>query len=85
MNEAKIDLSEMITEMRNPSTMELDTMSSLEIVSEMNREDALIPQPSLLSVSTVCSVVSPASASLRSSSHGTGFLSSAWTAPSQDR
>lgn len=44
MNEAKIDLSEMITEMRNPSTMELDTMSSLEIVSEMNREDALIPQ-----------------------------------------
>ena len=44
MNEAKIDLSEMITETRNPSTMELDTMSSLEIVSEMNREDALIAQ-----------------------------------------
>lgn len=62
MNEAKVDLSEMITEMRNPSTMELDTMSSLEIVSEMNREDALIPQAIRPPLPVMKAVPSPQSA-----------------------
>ena len=39
-----MDLKGMTTETRNPHTMELDTMSSLEIITEMNREDAVVPQ-----------------------------------------
>lgn len=35
-----IDLGGLSTEGRNPETMDLDTMSSLEIVEVMNREDA---------------------------------------------
>ena len=33
----------MTTETRNPNTMELDKMTALEIVTAMNREDALVP------------------------------------------
>ena len=36
-------LKEMTTETRNPETMMLDKMTSLEIITEMNREDAQIP------------------------------------------
>lgn len=39
-----MDLKSMTTETRNPHTMALDTMSSLEIITEMNREDAAVPQ-----------------------------------------
>lgn len=39
-----IDLSNMTTEMRNPETMMLDKMSSLEIVTVMNKEDEKIPR-----------------------------------------
>ena len=39
-----MDLKGMTTETRNSHTMELDTMSSLEIITEMNREDAVVPQ-----------------------------------------
>ena len=35
-----LDLSKMTTEKRNPNTMGLDTMTPLEIVTVMNREDA---------------------------------------------
>ena len=35
-----IDLSHMTTETRNRNTMELSKMTSLEIITEMNREDA---------------------------------------------
>lgn len=38
-----INLNTMTTEQRNPKTMNLDEMSALEIVTEMNREDAGIP------------------------------------------
>lgn len=41
-----IDLGGLSTEGRNPETMDLDTMSSLEIVEVKNREDA---RPSPLS------------------------------------
>ena len=39
----KIDFSSMTTEARNPETMNLAKMSSLEIVTAMNREDAKVP------------------------------------------
>ena len=40
----KLNLDSMTTETRNPATMDLDTMSPLEIVTAMNREDAKVPQ-----------------------------------------
>ena len=38
-----LTFSKMETEKRNPGTMELDTMSPLEIVTAMNREDSSVP------------------------------------------
>lgn len=38
------DINGLTTEKRNPDTIHLDEMSSLEIVKEMNREDQLIPE-----------------------------------------
>lgn len=40
----KLNLNAMTTESRNPNTMEMDTMSTMEIVTVMNREDEKIPQ-----------------------------------------
>ncbi len=37
-----MDLSKLATERRNPNTMTIDGMSSLEIVTTINREDALV-------------------------------------------
>lgn len=39
-----LNLNTMTTESRNPDTMELDTMSALEIVTVMNREDEKVPE-----------------------------------------
>lgn len=39
-----MDLNQMMTESRNPDTMDLDQMSALEIVTAMNREDHKVPQ-----------------------------------------
>jgi N-acetylmuramic acid 6-phosphate etherase len=39
-----IDLKGMTTETRNQNTLHLDSMSSLEIVTVMNQEDAKVPQ-----------------------------------------
>jgi N-acetylmuramic acid 6-phosphate etherase len=38
-----VDLSTLTTEQRNPDTLDIDRMSSLEIVTTMNRQDALAP------------------------------------------
>lgn len=38
-----LNLNAMRTESRNPNTMDLDTMSALEIVTVMNREDEKVP------------------------------------------
>ena len=38
-----INLSKMTTESRNPSSLNLDIMSPLEIVSIMNEEDRKVP------------------------------------------
>ena len=51
-----INLQIIATEHRNENTMNLDQMSSLEIITEMNREDALIAsaiQPHLPNISKV--------------------------------
>ena len=34
-----IDLTKLVTETRNPNTMDLDQMTPLELVSVMNQED----------------------------------------------
>ena len=39
-----LNLENMSTETRNPNTMDLDTMTPLEIVTVMNREDAKVPE-----------------------------------------
>jgi len=39
-----IDLSKMTTEARNPRSLELDSMTPLEVVTLMNDEDAKVPQ-----------------------------------------
>lgn len=39
-----MDLSNMMTEMRNPDTMDLDQMTALQIVTAMNREDRKVPE-----------------------------------------
>ena len=39
----ELNLTGMTTERRNPRTMQLDTMSELEIVTVMNEEDARVP------------------------------------------
>lgn len=51
-----INLQTIVTEHRNENTINLDQMSSLEIITEMNREDALIAsaiQPHLPNISKV--------------------------------
>jgi N-acetylmuramic acid 6-phosphate etherase len=39
-----VDLSQLSTEQRNPDTMDIDRMSSLEIVTTINRQDAVVPE-----------------------------------------
>ena len=39
-----LTLDNLLTEARNPQTMELDSMTPLEIVAAMNREDARVPE-----------------------------------------
>ncbi|MCI8915539.1 MAG: N-acetylmuramic acid 6-phosphate etherase [Oscillospiraceae bacterium] len=51
-----LNLDKMTTETRNPNTMELDTMTPLEVVTAMNREDANVPaaiQPILPQIARV--------------------------------
>jgi N-acetylmuramic acid 6-phosphate etherase len=39
-----MQISQLMTERRNPATEDLDSMSALEIVSVMNRDDTLVPR-----------------------------------------
>lgn len=39
-----MDLKKFVTETRNPNTTNLDTMSALEIVEQMNKQDANVPK-----------------------------------------
>src|SRR5258708_30723887 len=40
----EMQISQVMTERRNPATENLDSMGALDIVSVMNREDALVPR-----------------------------------------
>lgn len=58
-----MDLSKMMTETRNPNTMDLDQMSALEIVTAMNREDRRVPEgiePELPRIAAVVEAVEAA-------------------------
>lgn len=58
-----MDLNKMMTETRNPDTMNLDEMSALEIVTAMNREDRKVPegiQPVLPQIAAVVETVEAA-------------------------
>ncbi|HWS43683.1 MAG TPA: N-acetylmuramic acid 6-phosphate etherase [Pseudoflavonifractor sp.] len=57
MPSVALDLKKMTTETRNPNTMELDQMTPLEIVTAMNREDALVPKAIEAVLPQVASVV----------------------------
>lgn len=58
-----MDLSKMMTETRNPNTIDLDQMSALEIVTAMNREDRRVPEgiePELPRIAAVVEAVEAA-------------------------
>lgn len=60
-----IDLTSMTTEARNPNTMHLDTMTSLEIVQAMNQEDRNVPKAIELLLPDIAKVVDICVASLK--------------------
>ena len=56
MMNADLHLNQMTTEARNPETMALDMMTSLEIITVMNMEDEKIPlliRPHLLKIAQI--------------------------------
>jgi len=52
-----VDLSKLTTEQRNPDTMDIDRMSSLEIVTTINRQDALVPEAIQASLPVIAALV----------------------------
>lgn len=60
-----MDLSKMMTETRNPNTMDLDQMSALEIVTAMNREDRRVPEGIEPELSRIAAVVEAVEAAFR--------------------
>ena len=52
-----MDLSKLTTEQRNPDTMDIDRMSSLEIVTTINRQDALVPEAIQASLPVIAALV----------------------------
>lgn len=62
----EIDLKAMTTETRNKNTMNLDTMSSLEIVTIMNKEDSKVPKAIESQLPAIASVVDKCVLSLSS-------------------
>ena len=53
----ELKLEQMVTERRNENTMNLDMMSPLEIVTDMNQEDLLIPAAIKPHLETIAKVV----------------------------
>ena len=62
----KLNLNAMTTESRNPNTMQMDTMSALEIVTVMNQEDEKVPQVILESLPQIARCAELAGQTLRS-------------------
>ena len=61
-----LTLDNLLTEARNPQTMELDSMTPLEIVTAMNREDAKVPESIRPQLPNIAQCVAWATESIRS-------------------
>lgn len=61
----ELNLSRMTTEKRNPNSLNLDTMTPLEVVTVMNREDASVPQAISAHLPQIAQVVEWAIAALK--------------------
>ena len=61
-----LNLNAMTTESRNPNTMDLDTMSALQIVTVMNREDEKVPQAIALCLPQIARCAELAADAIRS-------------------
>ena len=61
-----LTLDNLLTEARNPQTMELDSMTPLEIVTAMNREDARVPESIRPQLHNVAQCVAWATEAIRS-------------------
>lgn len=61
-----LTLDNLLTEARNPQTMELDSMTPLEIVTAMNREDARVPESIRPQLPNIAQCVAWATETIRS-------------------
>ena len=61
-----LTLDNLLTEERNPQTMELDSMTPLEIVTAMNREDARVPESIRPQLPNIAQCVAWATEAIRS-------------------
>lgn len=61
-----LTLDNLLTEARNPQTMELDSMTPLEIVTAMNREDAGVPESIRPQLPNIAQCVAWATEAIRS-------------------
>ena len=59
-----MDLSKLITEQRNPSTLTIDEMHSLDIVTTINQEDARVAAAVELTLYEIATLVDAATAAL---------------------
>lgn len=61
-----LDLQKLVTEQRNPQTMDLDSWDALSIVTEMNREDCEIPKAIAPELGKIAQAAEAASQAIRS-------------------
>ena len=61
-----LTLDNLLTEARNPQTMELDSMTPLEIVTAMNREDSRVPESIRPQLPNIAQCVAWATEAIRS-------------------
>lgn len=60
-----MELNRLVTEARNPRTMDLDRMSPLEIVTAMNREDRRVPEAIAAQLPRIAAAAQAAEAAFR--------------------
>lgn len=60
-----MELNRLVTEARNPRTMDLDRMSPLEIVTAMNREDRRVPEAIAAQLPRIAAAAQAAEATFR--------------------
>lgn len=59
-----MDLSKLITEQRNPSTLTIDELDSLDVVTQINREDARVAAAVELSLHKIAALIDAATTAL---------------------